>query len=53
MATWGDNGAVRAPSKEYDENYDKIFGNKKEPKSRREVKVLSPEQKKRQAMFPY
>lgn len=52
MATWGDNGAVRAPNKNYDENYEKIFG-KKESKSRREVKVLSPEQRKRQAMFPY
>lgn len=52
MAYWGDNGAVRAPSKEYDEGYEKIFG-KKENKTRREVKVLSEEQRKRQAMFPY
>lgn len=52
MAYWGDNGAVRATNKNYDEGYEKIFG-KKEDKTRRDVKVLSPEQKKRQAMFPY
>jgi len=49
---WGDNGAVKPTSKTYDDNMKKILGEEPE-KTRREVKVLSPEQKKRQAMFPY
>lgn len=51
MAHWGDCGPARAATKEYEENAKRIFGEKK--KSRREVKVLSDEQRKKQAMYPY
>lgn len=48
---WGDCGPARAPTKEYEEGMNRLFGEKE--KKRRDVKVLSPEQKKRQAMYPY
>lgn len=51
MAYWGDCGPARTTNKEYEEGVKRIFGEKE--KTRREVRVLSPEQKKRQAMFPY
>ncbi len=51
MAHWGDCGPARVPNKEYEENAERIFGKKE--KSRREVKVLSDEQRKKQAMYPY
>jgi len=49
---WGDNGVVKPASETYDENIKKILGEDKN-KTRREVKVLSEEQRKRQAMYPY
>lgn len=51
--SWGDNGPSRANTKNYEENIEKIFGKREEKKTSRYVKVLSPEQKKKQAMFPY
>lgn len=51
MVSWGDCGPARTSTKEYEDNIKKIIPEKK--KTRREVKVLSEEQKKRQAMFPY
>lgn len=52
MVSWGDCGPARTATKEYEQNIKEIFG-EKEKKTRREVKVLSDEQRKRQAMFPY
>ncbi len=52
MSYWGDNGGARVHSKEFEDNAKKIWSDKPD-KKRREERILSDEQKKRQAMFPY
>ncbi len=51
--SWGDNGPSRANSKEYEENIEKIFGKRDEPKTKRYVKELTDEQRKKQQAYPY
>ena len=50
---WGVHGKTSIPSKEYQENFKKVFGDDSKKTTKREEKILSPEQRAKQQAYPY